>query len=193
MSLVYDAGFEAGAAGGGGGSDNDFWDEYQKKGSKIAYAYAFAGPRWTDATYNPKYSIVASSANNAFNTSYITDTKVTIDCSACGSNAATMFQNSMVQTIRLWVVNASMKMDTQLTGCTGLTNLTMAGTIGRNFNAQWCPLTRVSIESVIEALSDSVTGQTATFNQAAVNAEFTTEDWETLVSTKPNWTITLSA
>ena len=48
-------------------------------------------------------------------------------------------------------------------------------------------LSRASIIDVIDHLSNTVTGKTATFSKTAVDAAFTTEEWETLIDTKPNW------
>lgn len=70
-----------------------------------------------------------------------------------------------------------------------LQNITFEGTIGVSVNFQWSPLTRQSIESVMAALSTTKTGQTATFQKAAVEAAFTTEEWEALKATRSNWTI----
>ena len=53
-------------------------------------------------------------------------------------------------------------------------------------------LTKSSITSVINGLSDTVTGKTATFNQTAKEAAFTNEEWAVLIGTKPNWTIALA-
>ena len=53
-------------------------------------------------------------------------------------------------------------------------------------------LTKSSITSVINGLSDTVTGKTATFSQAAKESAFTAEEWATLIGTKPNWTIALA-
>ena len=53
-------------------------------------------------------------------------------------------------------------------------------------------LTKASITSVINGLSDTVTGKTATFSQVAKEAAFAAEEWAELIGTKPNWTIALA-
>ncbi len=73
-----------------------------------------------------------------------------------------------------------------------LTDLEIAGAIGNTINFQHSPLSKASIESVINALSDTATGIAATFKKTAVDAAFTTDEWNALVATKPNWTITLA-
>lgn len=62
-------------------------------------------------------------------------------------------------------------------------------------------LTRRSIENVFAVLSDTVSGQSMSFNLTAVNKAFETSQgaadgstsaaWTALVATKPNWTISL--
>ena len=53
-------------------------------------------------------------------------------------------------------------------------------------------LSKSSITSVINGLSDTVTGKTATFSQVAKEAAFAAEEWAELIGTKPNWTFSLA-
>lgn len=75
--------------------------------------------------------------------------------------------------------------------CTSLSNITFEGTIGKSINFQWCPLTKASITNIVEHLSSTATGQTCTFKKSAKEAAFTDDEWEALVSSKPNWQIEL--
>lgn len=84
--------------------------------------------------------------------------------------------------------------------CTALEEITFDGEIGSDINFRWSTkLTRASIESIINHLSDNVSGKTLTLSEAAVDKAFETEDlfgsetdeWATLCSSKPNWQITL--
>lgn len=78
------------------------------------------------------------------------------------------------------------------TNCTSLTDVKFTDTtIAKSVSFQQSPLTRQSIESVMSALSTTATEQTATFQKAAVEAAFTTDEWNALVATRTNWTITL--
>lgn len=52
-------------------------------------------------------------------------------------------------------------------------------------------LTKASIESIINALSTSTSGLSITLSQTAKNNAFTTSEWDSLVATKKNWTISL--
>ena len=45
-------------------SDSDFWDEYQQKGARTEYPYAFYGNGWNSKTFTPKYDFVISSISD---------------------------------------------------------------------------------------------------------------------------------
>ena len=89
------------------------------------------------------------------------------------------------------------------TNCFQLQNLTIEGIIGQNgFNVQWSTkLSKASITSIINALSETTSGLTVTLSKTAVNNAFetsagaadgsTSEEWTTLEGTKTNWTISL--
>ncbi|MBE6647333.1 MAG: hypothetical protein E7611_06850 [Ruminococcaceae bacterium] len=92
---------------------------------------------------------------------------------------------------------------------TQLMNITIEGVIGNDINFRWCTkLSRASIESIVNHLSDAAIGKTLTLSEAAVDTAFsggqsapdpstTTEigsstvAWFDLYMSKPNWTITL--
>lgn len=89
------------------------------------------------------------------------------------------------------------------TNVNSLENITVEGVIGQNgFNiSPSTKLTKASITSIINALSPTTSGLTVTLSKTAVNKAFetsegtndgdTSEEWTTLVNTKPNWTISL--
>lgn len=202
---VYDAGYSAGQQAGGGGYDegfeagrqaeyNDFWDAFQTRGG-MDYLYGFAGAGWTDKTYNPKSDIkLLYNAQMMYSYARITNTKITIDASAITTNCAYVFANcSTLVTIPKLIVSATTPMSANwFEGCTSLVNITIEGVVARNISFKDSPLSRASIENVIAVLSNSVTGQTVTFKRTAVEAAFTTDEWNALVATKSNWTIALS-
>ena len=88
--------------------------------------------------------------------------------------------------------------------CTNLTNLTMTGTIKANgMDLHYSTkLSKASIISVINALSDTTNALKVQLSKTAVNNAFetsggvadgsTSEEWTTLIATKANWTIALS-
>ena len=65
-----------------------------------------------------------------------------------------------------------------------LEEITMSGVIATSIDFGTCPLNKASIISVVNVLSDEVTGQTATFNKLAKEAVFTEDEWETLIAPK---------
>lgn len=112
-----------------------------------------------------------------------------------------IFANSSVETIDKIIVVENLNYKYTFQGCDKLKNIVFEGTIGRNIDFQWSPLSRESIISVVYALSDSANGQTATFNRSAVNTAFetsegaadgsTSAEWQELIATKSNWNISL--
>ena len=54
-------GYENGLKVGKDDAYNEFWDEYQNKGNREHYSYAFGGKGWTDKTFKPKYDIILGS------------------------------------------------------------------------------------------------------------------------------------
>lgn len=75
--------------------------------------------------------------------------------------------------------------------CIALENIIIEGRIGQNFDIHWSPLTKASIESIMDHLSDTATF-TVTLSQTAVNNAFTTEEWQAVINAKPtNVTVSL--
>ena len=77
--------------------------------------------------------------------------------------------------------------------CTALKRMIVSGVIAQNgFNVKDSTLLdKESITSIINTLSSTTSGLTVTLSQTAVNNAFTTEEWDALIATKSNWTITL--
>lgn len=88
--------------------------------------------------------------------------------------------------------------------CKNLKHMPVSGVIAQNnFNVSACTLLdKVSITSIVNALSTSTSGLTVTLSNAAVNTAFetsagaadgaTSAEWLALENTKKNWTITLA-
>ena len=122
---------------------------------------------------------------------------ITVDASGA-QNLSQAFQGGdggFIDNITLTVSSACNNYNNTFIHSSGLKNLTF--TSGSEIAAsislqQSSKLTRASIESVVTALSDNTSGLTATFNKTAKEAAFTTDEWNALVATKPNWTITLA-
>lgn len=97
------------------------------------------------------------------------------------------------ETIEKIIVNENTPLATNMfASCNGLKNVTFEGVIGGSLDLQWTKvLSKESIESIIGCLSGTVTGKTLTLSQTAVNTAFTTDEWNTLIADKTNWTISL--
>lgn len=102
------------------------------------------------------------------------------------------FQVTPLQTIDKLIVDETTPFhDYTFRMASALENITFEGVIGSSINFQWCPLTKESMTSVVEHLSATVTGQTATFKKSAKEAAFTADEWAELIATKSNWTFSL--
>ena len=101
---IYDAGFGEGYVtgfaeaflNGKNAAYDEYWDEYQTKGSRNNYRNAFAGFGWTDKTFKPKYSLASvGEAYMMFAYSKITNI-VDYAPSITTSSAQYMFLNAVV-------------------------------------------------------------------------------------------------
>lgn len=79
-----------------------FWDKYQKNGAKLWYNYAFAGTRWTEETFKPKYDLVASGCAYMFSDCAVKNLKTTLENlgltldTSTATSAVYMFSNSYI-------------------------------------------------------------------------------------------------
>ena len=197
-----------------------FWDAFQNNGNITGYPNAFAYDRWTDEIYNPKYPIVSNGCNQLFySNTKITDTKVEIDVTGA-SQAFYLFQGcSKLKTIRKLIVRTTQAWISSgvstFNGCTSLENIlivklddngveTLDRVITKSIDLSMSTkLTKESIENIMNALDNAttVTNPTASFSKTAVNKAFETSlgandgvssaEWDSLQSTKSNWTISL--
>ena len=84
----------------------------------------------------------------------------------------------------------------------GLKDIVFEGVIRNDFTLQYCPkLSKATILNVLDCLSENTTSLTLTFSKTAVNNAFetssgaadgsTSSEWEELVASKSNWTISI--
>jgi len=186
QTKVYEAGKQA--------EYDRFWDAYQNKGKSAGYALAFAGARWTDDIYNPKYDIVVDyTSNQMYDNSNITDTKVSIDvASGISVQMSGTFGNSNLVTIRKLIVGEHNKFSNTFAWSTKLQNIVFEGVIGQSLDIHWSTLlTADSLLNIVNHLSDSATGKTITLPTTAestFNAKNDEGAWSAFVATKTNWT-----
>ncbi len=234
ISNTYDKGY----AHGKEAEYKAFWDAYQEYGNRTNYEAAFAGSGWNDKTFIPNYPITPTYAYYMFYACAVTDGwKIikNIDFSRCSvmSNAfaqchfvhvgevdctsATALNNlfyhsKKLVTVDKLIVNEQNTFVNAFNSVTTLENITFEGSIANDINFQWAPkLTKESIESIINHLSDTASGKMLTLSIVAVNEAFkiasdepdengeyiytagsATPIWRALVNEKSNWTIRLS-
>lgn len=110
------------------------------------------------------------------------------------SNIPNCFAYSKLETIEKLIVHDALLYSTPFAGVSKLKNITIEGNIGNSIDFKDCPLVHESIVSIVNALSSTVTGKTLTLSKTAVISAFGSVDsteWQTLVTSKPNWTISL--
>ncbi len=168
MPNVYDAGKQA--------EYDSFWDVFQNNGEAMNYSQAFAYDRFTEENYNPKYDIVCNNTSKSgyqifFENKNITDVKKPV---YAGTDIANCFARSNIVTIPKLVVNTNTTFTGVFIECLRLKNLFVEGTIGKSgFDLHYSPLlSKESIISIINALSNTTNGLTVTFNTNAVNNAF---------------------
>lgn len=184
----YNEGFENGKT-----SEYDrFWNAYQNNGQAVT-SYMFYGACWTDEVYKPKYPIVFNTGANAvFGMSKITDTKVDISIQMSGI-IQTFYGAGSLITIPSLTVTENTTFSSWFSACKALRNITIYGTIANDISFSVCPLRKESVENIVSALSDTVTGKTITFNSEQMESiSGNTGWWDDLKATKPNWTFALS-
>ncbi|MEE0896308.1 MAG: leucine-rich repeat protein [Acutalibacteraceae bacterium] len=187
VSKVFDVGKKA--------EYDTLWDNLQNYGNRKHYAYAFAYTGWNDNNYNPKYPIVPKSTTGVGNiftwNQGISNIKVPITFYGAGNNA--FYSCVQLKKIPKLIFSAATNISNAFYNCTALEEMYCEGTLDiTGLDLHWSTkLNKASIESVINTLSATTSGLTVTLSQTAVNNAFTTEEWEALEATKPNWTISL--
>lgn len=117
-------------------------------------------------------------------------------------NTSQAFSTGTLITIDKIIINENNVFATNMfAGATALKNITVEGPIAYSISFKDCPLSKASILSLFNSLSDTITGTTLTLKLSAVNTAFetsagaadgsTSEEWAALIATKPNWTISL--
>lgn len=135
----------------------------------------------------------ALSIQNLFTNAYAEN--ITVDASKATncSGAFGLGDGGKLNNITFTVSDACTTFTNTFANTKSLTNLTITegSQIAATIDLKSCPLTKTSIDSVYNALSETTTGKTVSFNKAAVNTAYPTDDWDALVAEKSNWTFTL--
>lgn len=211
-------GFEAGTEYGKTAQYDAFWDAFQDKGDRTDYTGEFDKPYWNDATFRPKYPIViAGNANQTFYNCGATALPVPLDTAGatsmnyflCNSKfkalpAIDLRGVSRTATVSMALYNCPNLVSVDkvylhggpTSGCferlSALTEIRFEGELVSDLDLHWSPLSRESIESVVAALSDGVSGKVLNISPDAA-AAFTDEEWDALRDSKPTWAIVRNA
>ena len=120
----------------------------------------------------------------------------TISCENSTSNSEMFYKCLSLIEIEKLILKAdgTSPFNNTFYNCNALISIAIEGVIGQNgFNVQYSTkLNKASITSIINALSSATSGLTVTLSKTAVNNAFTTDEWNALINTKPNWTISLA-
>jgi len=116
-----------------------------------------------------------------------------VDLSISSTSLASFFYGSTVSYVEKLIIpnNYTGDFNNTFYECSNLSSISFGGTIEKSIDFKYSPLNKESIKSVIDALSPTASGNTATFKQSAKESAFTDDEWDALKETKPNWTISL--
>lgn len=197
---------------------DEFWDDYQNYGNRTDYSYAFSGVGWSGERLKEiKYPMTPTDATRMFGKCGTIDRLPDIDFSKNTNFMATFTEANIKSLGIIDTTNAStlnstfyyckaesidefiLKSDGSQTfsnafyAAIPLVEIKITGVIGQNgVNFQWSKsLSKASITSIVNALSSTTSGLTITLSKTAVDNAFTTEEWDALINTKTNWTISL--
>lgn len=132
--------------------------------SAVEVAFCFA---YTKLTHIGEVSFERiSSLSNCFRTSKNLETIDLIKLKSDGTNS---YSNSFYE-------------------CYALKNIRFSGVIGNNISFLHSTLLSAeSIRNIVEHLSDTTTVKAVTFSSTAINNAFSSDEWQALKETKPNW------
>lgn len=186
------------AFAGAGWNDKTFKPKYKVNIVGSAYM-TFAGTSLTEITRET----VDFSKTNSFNYTFYYQNrleKVEVDCSSALKLQDVFYNDTSYANKDKYGNLADVKLFNIKENCDfsrifntpfpKLTNLFVSGAIGNNLDLRNLTLiSKDSITSVVNTLSPNASGKTLTLSNTAVNNAFTSEEWNALVSTKKNWTI----
>lgn len=115
-----------------------------------------------------------------------------IDLTGCDTNTVHVFYYCYgLKRIEKIITKENLIYTNWFRGDTELEDVTFEGIIGNTIDFQYSPLNKASITNIIEHLSTTASGKTASFKKATTEAAFATGEFEALCATRSNWTISL--
>ena len=150
------SGYAEGESEGRQAQHYEFWSKFQNNGNNTSYYYAFTTPNWTDATYDPPYTLKSTNMLRAFYDTNLTNTKVPIDVtSSSGTALNNAFRDAKLETIVEIKVTEKIQYNSTFLGCSKLVEIRFSGTIGQNIDFSESPLlSDESVANIKEHLND---------------------------------------
>ena len=214
-------GYSAGYAEGAQTEYDRFWNEFQDYGERTDYTYAFRywggdyiRPKYKVQNITGQAAVMFQHAKvkkleaahfDLTGADKLTDTVYGMfngcrqleeieDLNIPATNyTGTWFNCVSLKKIAVVRCMAGKAFSSAFGNCEALEDVTFTGVMSTNgLNLQYSTkLNRASIESVINVLSTSTSGRTVTLSKTAVNNAFEDSEWEALIATRSNWTISL--
>ena len=160
---------------------DEFWDNLQNYGKPMQLWGGFAYEMWNDETFKPKYPIKAKDTGSyLFYSTFITDVYVDVDVTLLtGMNI--FYGANKTKRIKKLILkdDGTQTFSTSFQSATALTDITIAGKIGRDINFSYSPLTVKSMISIITALKDYAGDETNRFKHTV---KFSSACWEALLN-----------
>lgn len=162
-----------------------FWDVFQDKGARRIYSYAFYGTHsWKHENFKPKHPLYVSYGISMFASCVLENIDYDINFTqGIGETAANnIFSGaSKLKKIKKLFVRSSLGFSGWFNNCTALEEITIEGTIAKNFDIRFSTkLTHDSLMSIINALKDysaDTSGTTYTLTIGGTNiAKLSTEE-----------------
>lgn len=215
---IYQAGIEQ---GGKSFYDEFWDNFLNRTNLQQTTACLFAGAGWSEETFNPPYyldfltdgyqmfvycsyiskeklAMIDYSKMNrlqgAFNSTKLIELPIIDARGATTLSSMCAWSSKLVSVEKIILKDDGSQIVTYIfQNCISLENVEIEGTIGQNgFDIHWSTqLTKDSIKSIINALSTTANDLTVKLSKTAVNNAFTTDEWNTLEKTRPNWKISL--
>ena len=197
MPKVHEAGKQA--------EYHRYWDNLQQNGKRRSYWGGFAGPGWNDEIFNPKYPFddVADVGYMFYQSNITTCPRLCINTNRVLQLFTQAKQMRWVDAIVF--LQEVTQFSNTFQSANALEHCPIeSGVIAATVDVSACPFDKETIISWVNALSETKTGLTITFNLAAVNKAFETSEglndggasveWYELIQPKVNkgWTVELS-
>lgn len=181
--------------------ESTFYPKYKIAPTGYAQNVFFSWNTGDRAQFNLKQRLIdcnveldtsgATNISGMFNYPMFTEIP-TINCSSLSGSSTNVFANGFthLDKIEKIITKETVTYSGWFTN-TYLKEVYFDGVIGQSIDFRSCNLIRASIEDIVKHLSTASSGMTVTFKKTAVEAAFTTAEFEALKAPITNWTFSL--